>query len=333
MTTQVLSKPQQKARLRLGPIALIVLLALISAGLIALWSGDPYALNILTYTFLFAGLAGAWNIIGGYGGQFSLGHGAFFGLGAYIVGSLYFNQQATPLLTLLPAAAVAAVISVLISWPTFRLKGPFFAIATMAINEVFYALANYFDDLTGGPAGLAIPFKPAWENLIFVDRSSYALLMLGYMVLVLLATHIFTNCRTGHYLVAVREDEEAAAAIGINVTWTKCVAMALSAALTAFGGGLFAMYIRMIDPPTVFTLAETGVKFALLALIGGAGTLFGPVVGAVAIVPLETYLRGYLSDYRPGMTLIVVGAVMILAALFLKHGIVGALRKHFGSQP
>lgn len=307
----------------------IVLLLVLAGSLpIAIWSGDPYVLNILSYTYLFAGLACAWNLIGGYGGQFSLGHGAFFGMGAYVVASLYLNQSISPLITLIPAAVVTGLIGMLISWPTFRLKGPFFAIATMAINEVFFALANYFGDITGGPAGLSIPFKPAMQNLIFMERWKYALLMLGFLLFVLLVTYLYIRSRTGHYLVAMREDEDAAAAVGINVLWVKCSAMGVSAGLTAIGGGLFAMYIRVIDPPTVFTLADTGVKFALLALIGGAGTMLGPLVGAVLIVPLETYLRGLLGDYRPGMTLMVVGLVMIFAALYLKHGIVGAIKQY-----
>ncbi|CAN5326629.1 branched-chain amino acid ABC transporter permease [soil metagenome] len=294
---------------------------------IALWHDASYALNILAYTYLFAGLALAWNLIGGFGGQFSLGHGAFFGVGAYGVAGLYLNHGWSPIATLLPVALIAAVAGWLLSWPTFRLRGPFFAIATMAMNEVFFALANYFESITGGPAGLSIPFVANPVNFIFEESRSYTLLMYGFMLVALAVSALFIRSRIGHYLIAVREDEDAAAASGVNVLRVKCIAMAVSAGLTAIGGGLFAMYVRIVDPPSVFTLADTGLKFALLPLIGGAGTLLGPIVGAGLIVPLETVLRGMLSEFRPGLAALATGAVMIVAALYLKNGIVGAVQQ------
>jgi len=125
--------------------------------LIALYRTDPFVLNILAYALLFAGVATAWNIIGGFGGQFSLAHGVFFAAGAYLTGNLFLYAGLSPWFSLIPAAALAALIATAISWPTFRLRGPFFAIATMAFNEVAYVLANHFESLTGGARGLAVP--------------------------------------------------------------------------------------------------------------------------------------------------------------------------------
>jgi len=285
---------------------------------------DPYWLNIIAFTYLMAGLAAAWNIIGGFGGQFSLGHGVFFGIGAYATAWFTTNQGLSPWLIMVPAAFVAALVAMLISWPTFRLRGPFFAIATMAFNEVAFVLANHFDSFTGGPRGIMIPFKAGFANMIFRERWQYAVLMFVFVALVVGITVWLRRSRLGYYLLAVREDEDAARASGINVLAVKLKGMALSAFLTAIGGTLFTMYLRFIDPPTLFTLQDVGVKFALLSLIGGVGTIAGPLLGAALIVPFENFLRAELADALPGMNLAILGLLMVLAALFMKRGVVGA---------
>jgi len=213
----------------------------------------------------------------------------------------------------------------MISWPTFRLRGPFFAIATMAINEACFALANYSDAITGGPRGILIPFRAGLSNMIFIERWKYAILMFAFMAIVVLITVWLRRARLGHYLMAIRADEDAAGAAGINVLKAKLQGMALSAFLTGIGGGLFAMYVRVLDPPSLFTLPDIGVKFALIALIGGIGTIIGPVIGALLIVPLENFLRGWLGGDIPGGHLIILGAILVIASLFLKRGVVGAL--------
>lgn len=300
------------------------LLLAAAAAPLALLYGDPYWVNVLAYTYLFAGLAAAWNIIGGFGGQFSLGHGVFFGLGAYFVARGYLVLGVSPWFLLLPAAVLGAAVAMLVSWPTFRLRGPFFAIATMAINEVCMALANYFDSVTGGPRGITVPFRAGFENMIFAERWKYALVHFAFMALVVGVSIWLTRSRLGYYLLAVREDEDSARAAGIDVLRVKLTGMGVSAALTAIGGGLFAMYVRIIDPPTLFTLPETGVKFALLSLIGGVGTVAGPVLGAFLVIPFENWLRGALGGFAPGAHLIVLGVMMVLAARFMKRGVIGA---------
>jgi len=285
---------------------------------------DPYWLNIIAFTYLMGGLAAAWNIIGGFGGQFSLGHGVFFGIGAYATAVGTTTYGLSPWVIMVPAGLLAAFVSVLISWPTFRLRGPFFAIATMAFNEVAFVLANHFDSFTGGPRGIMIPFKAGFANMIFKERWQYALLMFVFVALVIGISVWLRRSRLGYYLLAVREDEDSARASGINVLHTKLTGMALSAFLTAIGGTLFTMYLRFIDPPTLFTLQDVGVKFALLSLIGGVGTIAGPLLGAALIVPFENFLRAELANALPGMNLAILGLLMVLAALFMKRGVVGA---------
>ena len=289
-----------------------------------LLSQDTYWLNIIAFTYLMGGLAAAWNIIGGFAGQFSLGHGVFFGIGAYVSARFYMAMDWSPWLTMIPAAVLAALVAVLISWPTFRLRGPFFAIATLAFNEVAFVIANHFDSLTGGPRGILIPFKAGFANMIFKQRWQYALLMFLFVALVIGVTVVLRRSRMGYYLLAVREDEDAARAAGIDVLGVKLRGMALSAGLTSIGGTLFAMYLRFIDPPTLFTMTEVGVKFALLALIGGVGTIAGPLLGAALVIPLENFLRAELANALPGLNLAILGLLMVLAALFMKRGIVGA---------
>lgn len=295
-------------------------------GLVAVFSGDSFTLNILASTFLFAGLATAWNIIGGLGGQFSLGHSVFFALGAFTVANVYLKLQLSPWLALAPAALLSAIVGVVFSWPVFRLRGPFFAIATMALTEMLLSLALYFDKFTGGSRGISIPFRLGIENMIFRDRFSYALLMLGFLVVCLVTMAAVTRSRLGYALQAVRDNEDAAMAAGIDVLRTKLYGMAISAALTGMGGVLFMMYVRVADPPTLFSLFDIGVKMALIALIGGIGTIYGPLLGALLIVPLESYLRAELGGSVPGANLIVLGFVLMLTALFLRRGIVGAIR-------
>jgi branched-chain amino acid transport system permease protein len=290
-----------------------------------LFIDDAHWLNIIAFTYLMGGLAASWNIIGGFGGQFSLGHGVFFGIGAYMTARLYVAFDLSPWITMVPTAIFAALVAMLISWPTFRLRGPFFAIATLAFNEVAFVIANHFESFTGGPRGIMIPFKAGFGNMIFRDRWQYGLLMFGFLAIVILITVVLRRSRLGYYLLAVREDEDAARASGIDVLGVKLRGMALSAALTAVGGALFAMYLRYIDPPTIFNLQEVGVKFALLSLIGGVGTIAGPLLGAALIVPFENFLRAELANALPGMNLAILGLLMVLAALFMKRGVVGAI--------
>lgn len=305
------------------PRAVLVIAAL--AALVAAYSGDSFTLNMLATALLFAGLSSAWNIIGGFGGQFSLAHSVFFAVGAYTTANLYLKAGVSPWFGLMPAAILAAALACLLSWPVFRLRGPFFAIATMAFTEVALALGNYMEWLTGGTRGMSIPFRLGFANMIFRDRLSYALLMLGFAALCLLVVLAVHRSRLGYYLQAVRDNEQAARASGISVLRVKLTGMAISAALTGIGGGLFFMQVRVADPAALLSLFDFGVKFALIALIGGLGTIYGPILGALVVIPLESWLRATLGGVLPGANLIVLSLCLILASLFMRHGIVGAL--------
>lgn len=299
-------------------------IALTIAGLsllIYLFLNDTFSLNIIALSLLFAGLATGWNLIGGLAGQFSLGHSVFFAIGGYVAANLYLKAGISPWFGMIASAVVAGVVAAIVSWPVFRLRGPFFAIATMALTEVALAVAVYMESFTGGPQGLSIPFRAAFSNMIFRDRLSYTLLMFGFFVFCLIAFAFVHRSRLGYYLQAVRDNESAAAACGVDVTWTKVIGMAVSGALTGVGGALFIFYVRVADPPALLSLFDIGVKIALIALIGGIGTLYGPLFGALLIVPLETWLRSEFGGRIPGANLIVLGLILVLASRFMKHGI------------
>lgn len=314
---------------RIGSFAgeLPVLGAVLAAlGLVLLfYSGDSFTLNTLAGTFLFAGLATSWNIIGGFGGQFSLGHSVFFAIGAYMTGNLFLKYELSPWISLLPAMALAAAVAMLISWPVFRLRGPFFSIATLALTEVAMALAVYFTAWTGGAQGFSVPFKRGLENMIFTDRMNNALLMLGYVAVTLLIVCWLRHSRLGYSLQAIRDNEDTAEAAGIAVLRTKLIGMGLSAALMAAGGSLYMMYVRVVDPYALFSLFDVGVKVAMITLIGGIGTIYGPLLGTLLLIPLENLLRAELGASVPGGNLLVLGVLLVLTALYLRRGIVGSL--------
>jgi branched-chain amino acid transport system permease protein len=308
----------------------MVPLVLIVAGiglLIFLLQNDLFSLSVLVLTLLYAGLASSWNIIGGLGGQFSIAHSVFFAIGAYVAGNLFLHWNVSPWIALLPAAALAASLAMLVSWPVFRLRGPFFAIATMALTEVAIAVAHYAEPVTGGASGLTIPYRSGLSTMIFREKWVYGVLFLGYLTVTLVASILVTRSRLGYYLQAVRDNESSAMASGVNVLRTKVVGMGLSAALTAMGGVLFMMYVRVVDPESLLSLFDVGVKIVLIALIGGMGKIWGPLLGAALIVPLDFWLRATIGTSVPGGSQIALGVILILAALFLKTGIHGGLEK------
>jgi branched-chain amino acid transport system permease protein len=282
--------------------------------------GNPYWLNLFTVGLLFAGIASAWNIIGGFGGQFSLGHSVFFGIGAYTVVLLQVNHGWSPWLALAAGSAIASAVAVVLAWPLFRLRGPFFAIGTLALSQVAAALANYFE-FTGGPGGLRIPY----QDLAVTDPKQWAWIMFAYVAVTVAVVVLIVRNRLGYYLVAVRDEEDAAAAAGANPLLVKTIGLVISAALTAVGGGLLIMFIGFLDPAYVLSIIDVGARMPLLVLIGGIGTVAGPVIGALILHPGEAYFRGEFATLPPGVSQLAIGVILVLAALTFKRGIWGTL--------
>jgi branched-chain amino acid transport system permease protein len=296
-------------------LALLVLCAL------PFTTSNQYYLDIVVQVYMWAAAAAAWNLLGGYAGQFSLGHSAFFGIGAYTSSLLLLGTGLTPWIGMLAGAALAALFALVIGYLAIRLRGPFFTLATIALAEVLQILAVYFRELTGGSQGLSLPFTASVARLTFDGKRAYALAGLGFLLLPLLVTWLTERSRLGYYLVAIREEEDAARALGVPVLRVKLMATAASAALTSMIGTFYAQYVLWIEPAHTFSL-DVSVQFALMAIIGGLGTLLGPVIGAALIVPLNMFLRAWLGSSLTGLYLVVYGLALVLVVLYARQGLV-----------
>ena len=299
--------------------------------LLPLLMDSPSHLNLLILMLMAAQLGVAWNILGGYAGQVSFGHAAFFGLGAYTSTVLTLQFGVNPWFGALVGAAVSAGISVLIGWPTFRLKGHYFAMATIAVAEIIQTVFTNWE-FAGAAVGLTIPMdKQGWGVMIFADKAPYYYLALGLLVLSLGIAFAIERSRLGYYFRAIKDEPDAARSLGISLTRYKLVALAMSSALAALGGSLYAQKELYIDPGSVL---HTGlsIKMALVSILGGVGTLFGPVVGAIAFTGIEEGSRILFGGSGRGTDLIVQAVVIIGIAVYQPNGVVGWWRDFMASR-
>lgn len=281
---------------------------------------QPYYLGIAMLGFMWAGLATAWNIIGGYGGQFSLAHSVFFSAGAYALALTQVNWGWSIPAGIALGVLVSAGIAAVLSWPLFRLRGPFFAIGTLALSLVALALVEYFP-WTGGTRGVLIPYSMQPVT----DRSMWAFIFLGFLAICVAVALFVSRGRLGYYLIAVRDDHDAASAAGASPLGVKTMAFVISAMLTSLGGSLYVMYLGFLDPPSFLSAIQVGAYIPLLALIGGIGTIVGPIVGGMLMPPLQTLLRGALADMPAGISEAIMGLLLVLAALFFREGVWGKI--------
>jgi len=274
---------------------------------------DTFFLRILTEAIMWIGLAIAFDVIAGYTGYLNFGHGAFFGLGAYTIGILMM-QANWPFALALPFGGLAAALVALIAgFPTLRLKGAYFAIATWALSRAIQQLALNLD-ITGGPDGMRLN--------AFLNPELFYYLMLGAVTLTFLALWYLLECAPfGLKLKAIREDEEGAKALGLNPTKLKMQAFILSAFPTGILGGIYAYWITFIDPSS--TLGDmVSDQAVVMVVFGGMGTLFGPAIGAVLIFIFKTIFWAYLSEYQL-LYLIILGAVIAVSVIFIPNGLWG----------
>jgi branched-chain amino acid transport system permease protein len=310
-------------RSALSVVEVIVLAACIAA---ALTMTNRHGVDIMIRTFLWAGLALAWNIAGGYVGLISFGHAAFFGIGAYTSTILLLSYGISPWIGLFGGALLAAAAGALLTIVCARLRGPFFILSTLAAGEVTRIAALNWRSLTGGAEGLEIPAISSAADMVFASQWPYVGLVLSYMLLVFALSVWIERSRYGYYLFATRDNEDGASAIGINPGVMRVFAMALSAALTAIGGTLFVQYFLYLDPTHIIS-PDISFEFALICAIGGLGTASGPVFGALIIVPASELLRGWLSQSASGLYLVLYGLVVILVILYFPSGISGAIAR------
>lgn len=297
--------------------------------IVPLLTDSSFVTHVFVTICVFAALSSAWNIVGGYAGQLSLGHMMFYGIGAYTTALLIQHFGLSPWIGMWAGAALSAVVAVGIGYPCFRLRGPFFSLATIAFLEVVRLLAIHFNGVTGGSAGLIVPLKPGWAWMIFQDKFNYLIIAFGLLVLTIGVSWAIRNTRLGYYLIAVREREDAASAAGINPTNVKLKAVIVSAMLTSLIGSFHAMYTTFLEPATMFSLA-TSIEVAMYALIGGLGTVVGPVLGTVLIVPIAELARGWLGASANGLHGFVYGTVLVLITITMPGGLVGTFGPAIG---
>jgi branched-chain amino acid transport system permease protein len=328
VTSVVAPKPSPFAVLT-HPRVYCALLLLSLLLIIPALSGSAFIIHVFVTICVFAGLSTAWNIVGGYAGQLSLGHMMFYGIGGYTTALLIQHFGLSPWIGMWAGAALSALVAVCIGYPCFRLRGPFFALATIAFLEVVRLLAIHFHGVTGGSAGLIVPLKLGWAWMIFQDKFNYLIIAFGLLLLTLIVSYIIRNARLGYYLTAVREREDAASAAGINPTTVKLKAVIVSAVLTSLIGSFHAMYTTFLEPATMFSLS-TSIEIAMFSLIGGLGTVVGPLLGTVLVVPLAELARGWLGAQANGLHGFVYGTVLVLITLTLPGGLVGTFGVRVG---
>jgi branched-chain amino acid transport system permease protein len=295
---------------------------------------DEYYLHVLVGILFFAYMASAWNIVCGYTGQLSLGHSALCGIGGYISTLLFINLGLTPWIGMLVGGACATVVGVLIGYPCFRLRGPYFALTTIAFAEILRIWTENTEEVLGielrGAQGISVPLKGDRPWLFqFGDKVHYYYIILGMLLLVLAITYWMERSRVGFYLKAIRGDQDAAEALGINSTRHLLTAMALSSFLTALGGSFYAQYFRYINPERNMGL-DLSIEFALMGIVGGQGTVLGPVLGAFLLTPAGEISRATLGGRLPGLHLMIYGLVLVVAVLFLPKGLIHPIRQFLG---
>lgn len=306
----------------------------VAVAALATFAQSGVLLTFVMMSLYAALLSQAWNILGGYGGQLSFGHALFFGVGAYAQALGQLNLGINPWLALPIAIALGALVGLAVGGLTFRygLKGSYFALVTLAFAEVFRILA-LSASFTGGGVGLMVPLQEGAANMQFASRRGYIYLLLAFVVLALGVTAWLRHSRFGAYLQAVRDNEDAARAIGVNPLRVKLGGIALSAAFMSAAGAFYVQVFQYIDPGIAFGSAVS-VEALVGAIVGGMGTLWGPVLGAVALHGLADLTRNLFGEL-PGISMVIYGVVLILIVMFLPRGISGggqSLGRLFGKE-
>jgi branched-chain amino acid transport system permease protein len=303
----------------------IVAFALVAA-LVPFFVTSNVVLNFLVFTLIIALAAQGWNLLGGYGGQYSFGHAAFFGTGAYLTAILQVRYGMNAYPAFAAGIGLAALVGLAIGFMAFRsgLRGSYFALVTLAFAEVFRVLANA-SEVTGGAAGILITLRADPGNFQFAERGTFLWVAAALVTLALIATLALERSRLGAQLVAVRENEAAAQALGVDVLAVKLRAIVLSAGMTGAAGGLYAQYFLYLDAQIAYG-TWISVEALLAPIVGGAGTVFGPVLGAVILHGLAEATKT-IAGRIPGIDLVVFGIVLILVVRFPPRDIPGLLKR------
>ena len=306
-------------RRQISVFALVLILLLLYPLLVS----GSFPLHLMIMVFLFAMLGVAWNIMGGYAGMFSFGQAAFFGIGAYTSSYLLTTYHVSPWLGLLAGGVLAALAAAVIGIPCSNLRGHYFAIASIAFAEIVRIHFNNWK-LVGAAEGLTLPILPqSFRNFEFhSSKAPYYYILLGLLILSLLVCSWVSTSRMGFYFRAIKESHDLAKVVGINFVRYRLAAIMISAFLTAIAGTFYAQYILYLDPDSVLILAIS-VQVVLVAMLGGAGSIMGPVIGAAILLPISEGTRVWLGFKGSGIDMIVYGTLIMLISAYHPQGVWG----------
>lgn len=291
-----------------------------------LFGASQYLLSIGVITLLYAYLALSWNVLGGIAGQLSLGHAAYFGIGAYTSTWLFVNLGLSPWIGMWGGALLAIVAAVIVGISCLHLRGAYFALATIATSMVLKTLVDNADQLLGGPRGMEVTLlRDAPWYFQHTRKEFYYAIALVFAAVALYVNHRILRSRFGYYLAAVRNDQEAALALGVPTTRYKLWAAMISAGMTALGGTFYAQFVLYISPDKVFG-ANLSVVIAVVCIIGGRGTLWGPVLGALLLLPGEELART-LTGGLVGMDMMLYGLLLMIVIYYEPQGLMAMLRR------
>lgn len=315
-----------------GPSIASIVLVIALLATVPLLTASNLVLNFLVMALLIALVGQGWNVLGGYGGQYSFGHAGFFGTGAYVTAILQMRYGLNAWVAYALGIAGGAVVGAAIGALTFRsgLRGSYFALVTLAFAEVLRILASVAP-ITGAGVGILIPLDLRPQAFQFQSRAPFYWIILALVVASLVIVRLIEQSRFGAWLVAVRENEDAAKAVGVDTARIKLAAMTISAAITAAGGGFYAQYFLFVDSGIAYG-PWISIEALLAPIIGGVGTVFGPLLGALAVKTLGELAKLVTGDV-PGLDFVIYGSVLILIVAFAPHGIAGFLadvRVRFG---
>jgi branched-chain amino acid transport system permease protein len=303
-------------------LAIIVLILLISFPWVF---RKPFPQHVMILVFMFGMMAVAWNIMGGYAGMFSFGQVAFFGIGAYTSSFLLITYQVNPWVGLIIGGLIAAMVGLAIGYPCSNLRGHYFAIASIAFGEIVRTLFSNWK-LIGAAEGLTLPMlDESFKNFIFhSSKLPYYYIMLAFLLLSLLVCYFVATSKMGYYFRAIKESHDVAKVLGINVVWYRLIAIMISAFLTAMAGTFYAQYILYLDPDSVLIL-PISVQIVLISMLGGAGSILGPVIGAVILLPVSEVTRVMLGHKGTGIDMMIYGALITVISVYQPKGVWGLL--------
>jgi len=284
---------------------------------------EPYFLYVMINMLLYAFLGEAWNIIGGYAGQCALGHVAFFGLGAYTSSMLFIKFGVSPWLGMLVGAFLAGGVAVAIGWPCFRLRGAYFALATIAFAEMVRVLFNHWE-FVGGAVGLRLPvLSDSFKAFQFRSYIPYYWIIFAFFVFSFLLVYRLSKSKMGFYWRAIRSDPDAAESLGIDTTKYKLISMFISSFLVSMGGTFYSQLVLYVDPASVL-VRDLSVRVALVAIVGGMGTIEGPVLGSFIMILLSSLIRARFGEV-PGLHLVIFATILIVISTYEPRGMMAIL--------